>query len=243
MKVFNIAQNQQIIFGRVIPKNAIYGKYTHKGVYNKKLDGVFETVKNKYGEIVFNKNGIPKVKQVYKKVPFENTVVYCLENFKEYRRKDSGFFQIYILNKSANYWKLAETDDNATLQALYLYLKNMMKKVGKLEKPEEPFVKGVHDRVALPTRREVQKDYTYKGQFGYAVNPNVINENVKPKMPIIHSNMDKCHPINDKPVYNGKHKNDKIDTSNNPANGGYIHHEDGIITCRNGKKVIVTLVK
>lgn len=242
MKTFNIAQNQQIVFGHIIPKNAIYGKYVYEGTY-KKFDGMFETVKDKNGKVVFTKSGVPKMRKVYKKVAFKNTVVYSLEDFKEYKRNKTTFFQIYILKEDGKHWTLANTDDNATLQALYLYIKGMMKKVGKLEIPQKPFVKGVHDKVAMPTRREVQKDYLYKGGYGYAINTNIINEDVKPKMPIVHSNMGKCHPINDKPVYNGKHKDNRIDTSNNPTNGGYIHHEDGTITRRNGKKVIVTLVK
>ena len=122
--------------------------------------------------------------------------------------------------------------------------------------------RAIHD--IAPKRKNAQNDYLYKGQFGYAVNPNIINENVKARTPIVHGNMDKLHPIDERPVYTPKNKSKKVETfekysrtiivttdkktekivtpvkdqvTNNPSNGGYIRHADGKVTTRDGKTV------
>lgn len=205
MKQFNIVKNQQIVFGHIIPKNAIYGKFTYNGVYKKPVDGAFETVKNKHGKVVFTKDGMPKMRQVYKLVPFKNTVIYSLEDFKEYRRSNNKFCQIYILYADSQKWTLANTDDNATLEKLYEFIKNRLKDQGQylrlLKSPEKPCING--NAITMPKRRNLQKDYLYRGIPMKNPDDTDVKFNTHCSGS---SNLKACHPIDDRPVYRPKNR-------------------------------------
>lgn len=204
MKQFNIAKNQQIVFGHIIPKNAIYGKFTYNWEY-KKITGQ-SVVKDKNGNVRYNKNGMPKIKTHYKVEKRRNSCVYCLESIKTFRHKDTTCLGAYVLYENANKWQYVHLGGTVFLNALNEHIEkclleytyNNCVSIAEMdEKIATPFVKGVDDKITKPVRKNVQKEYLYRG-YGYALRGDIINENVKPRTPIIHTNLKACKDITPK---------------------------------------------
>lgn len=273
MKNFNIMKNQQRICGRIIPTNAIYGSLTLK--YTRKVPIEKYRVTDKDGHLVFNADGTEKTAWKTRRENCAEKIIYSIETTKMYR-DDKGISHFYVQlgrkNKNGDIiWREHVLGDCALTRELEKFLTVKIVENGlwsqwdtyKIEDVRMSERRTIHN--SAPKRREVQKDYLFKGQYGYFVNPNIINEEVRPRMPIVKTNMDKLHPVDSRPIYSSKTKSKpteqyvkythtiivvdengktskhikkiKDTVCNNPANDGYIRHADGTVTTRDGKTI------
>ena len=200
MKNFNILTNQQRICGRIVPANAIYGSLTLK--YTRKVPLEKYRVTDKNGHLVFNTDGTEKYAYKTRRENCAENIVYTIETTKLYRdNMGISHFIVQLGRKNKNgdiIWREHVLGDCALTRELEKFLTAKIIGSGlwsqwdtyKIEEVRMSERRAVHN--SAPKRREVQKDYTFKGQFGYYVNPNVINEDVKPRTPIVHTKLDKC---------------------------------------------------
>lgn len=249
MKKFNILANQQRICGRIMPTNAIYGALTLK--YTRKVPLEKYRVTDKNGHLVFNADGTEKTAWKTRRENCAEKIVYSIETTKMYRdNMGVSHFIVQLGRKNKNgdiIWHEHVLGDCALTRELEKFLTVKIVASGlwsQWDKYEIAEVKlserrAIHNIV--PKRKNAQNDYLYKGQFGYAVNPNIINENVKARTPIVHGNMDKLHPIDERPIVRVKTHSYDDSKVVHPENDGYIRHENGDITTRNGDKVEVAI--
>lgn len=200
MKAFNIMKNQQRIYGRIIPTNAIYGSLTLK--YTRKVPLEKYRVTDKDGHLVFNTDGTEKYAYKTRRENCAENIVYAIETTRMYR--DNAGMSHFIVqlgraNKNGDIiWREHVLGDCALTRELEKFLTVKLISCGlwsqwdtyKIEDVKLSERRAIHNNA--PKRRDVQKDYLYKGQFGYAVNPNITNEDVKSRIPIVHTNLDKC---------------------------------------------------
>lgn len=258
MKAITTCKNQQIIFGHVVPTGAVYGKFTYS--YDRHVKTGYKFITDKDGNKIFNKNGTPKMRILYKEVPTKNTVVYSVESFHTFGSGNHMF--AWILYENSNNWREIPLGDTPTTKALEKMVCDYIKE-HDLKEPAEPHVKTKNIRTIAPKFRQAnQFDPVFRMRPEYS---GTINEEVRPRMPIVHTNMDKLHPLDDRPIYTPKNNNrgktetfekycrttfitigtktEKVVTPikdtvcNNPANDGYIRHADGTVTTRDGKTI------
>lgn len=200
MKNFNILTNQQRICGRILPANAIYGALTLK--YTRKVPLEKYRVTDKNGHLVFNADGTEKYAYKTRRENCAEQIVYSIETTKLYRDdKGVSHFIVQLGRKNKNgdiIWREHVLGDCALTRELEKFLTVKIISSGlwsQWNKYEIAEVKLSERRAiynSAPKRRDVQKDYVLKGRFGYYVNPNVINEDVKARTPLVRTNLDKC---------------------------------------------------
>lgn len=263
MKTFNRAVHQQIVRGHVIPQGAFYGKVTLK--YEKRTPLEKRVVRDKDGNIIYAKDGTPKMRIKWRIEQCTDTLYYSVETLK----KMSGNYIAYIAyenNDEKLHWSKRALGECVCTRELNNFI---AKKIDEYLTANHTtwesliiHVPHVNDfRGIGPKRKEVQKVYIYRG----IPMRNPDDTDVKPRMPIIHTNMDKLHPIDDKPVYSSRIKSKPVEqyvkytrtvitidengksekhiskikdtVCSNPANSGYIRNSDGTVTTRDGKAV------
>lgn len=184
MKKISICKNQQIIFGHVIPTGAVYGKFTY--AYNRRVITGYTFVTDKNNRRIFNKNGTPKMRAIIKEVPTKNTVVYSVESFHTFGSGNHMF--AWVLYENSRNWREIPLGDTPTTNALERMVRDYIKE-HTLSEPAEAHVKTRNTRVLAPNFRQAnQFDSVFRMR---PENVHAINENVKPRMPIVHTNMDK----------------------------------------------------
>lgn len=209
MKEFNRAVNQQIIHGHVVPTGAFYGKIALK--FSRKVrTGKKYVVTDKDGYTIFDADGKPVERNIFRLEKCCQTVLYSIEKTKLYKdEKGRLHFYAYISydnNDGILKWheeilggsSLTKELERFIAKRLALWL-NANNKTWESLVINAPCVKTpIHAMV--PQRKKAQTQFIYRG-YGYAIRSDIINEDVKPKMAIIHTNMDKCHPINEREIY------------------------------------------
>lgn len=195
MKQINVAKNQQILFNHVVPTNAVYGRFTFEFTRRVRTDKV---LLDKNGRIIFGENGKPKYR--YKKIPTKTTAVFSVENFTLYKFRNERHLYAYILYENGQNWHEVALGDTPFSKALEEVVLSYIKE-HDLKEPERPHIKTKVRSIAPKRRRENQFDNVFRMRPEYS---GTINEEVRPRMPIVHTNMDKLHPIDDKAVYTPK---------------------------------------
>ena len=189
MKKISVCKNQQIIFGHVVPTNAVYGKFTY--VYNRRVITDYIYVYDKNNRKIFNKNGTPKMRAIIEEVPTKNTVIYSVESFIDYsfKGKKSRHLYAYVLFDNANKWTEIVLGTTPVTQELEKMVREYIKEHG-LKEPKIVHVKTKNTRVLAPKFRQAnQFDNVFRMR---PENTAMINENVKPRTPIVHTKLDKC---------------------------------------------------
>lgn len=187
MKKIAVAKNQQIIFGHVIPTGAVYGKFTYS--YTRHIVTEYKCVTNKDGQKIFNKNGTPKLRPIYKEVPTTNTVTYSVESFLDYSFPDKKerHLYAYVLFDNAKNWREIVLGDTPVTCALEKMVRDYIKEHA-LPEPKIAHVKN--KKVYTPKFRQANNfDSVFRMR---PENTHIINEDVKPRIPIVHTNLDKC---------------------------------------------------
>lgn len=196
MKQFNIAKNQQIVFGRIIPKNAIYGKFSLDWEHKTKVG--YKVIKDKAGNTRFNKNGMPMIRNKYKTEQFHNSCIYCVESLETFHHTDAFCLGAYVLFENAKTWQYIHLGGTKFLNELNRFIaKNILEysrstgiEIIRIHTAiEEPCIGD--NRINKPKRRNVSTEYIFRG-YGYAIRSDIINEDVKPSIAIVHTNLDKC---------------------------------------------------
>lgn len=188
MKKISVCKNQQIIFGHVVPTGAVYGKFTY--VYDRRVITGYTYVYDKNNRKIFNKNGTPKMRAIIKEVPTKNTVTYSVESFIDYSFKGekSRHLYAYVLFDNANKWTEIVLGTTPVTQELEKMVREYIKEHGL----KEPKIASVKDKTiaGAPKRRQANKfDNVFRMRPEYS---STINEELRPRTPIVHTNLDKC---------------------------------------------------
>ena len=196
MKTFNIMQAQQRIYGRIIPANAFYGKINLTFPYKVPIKKYRITDKN--GHLVFNSDGT--VKEAYKTrlEKRTETVVYSIETTKLYKdNKGMSHFIIQLGRFNENgevFWQERVLGDSALTRELEKFLQQKIIGLGYWSQWDKYKIGTVKlsERNSIykmsPRRKESQQEMIYHGIP--MKNPN--DTDVKPRIPIVHTNLDKC---------------------------------------------------
>lgn len=185
MKKISICKNQQIIFGHVVPTGAVYGKFTY--TYDRRVITGYTYVYDKNNKKLFNKNGTPKIRAIIKEVPTKNTVMYSVESFHTFGSGNHMF--AWVLYENSSNWREIPLGDTPTTKALEKMVCDYIKEYA-LSEPAEPHVKTKNIRTLAPKFRQAnQFDNVFRMR---PENIAMINEDVKPRMPIVHTKLDKC---------------------------------------------------
>lgn len=185
MKKISVCKNQQIIFGHVVPTGAVYGKFTY--VYDRRVITGYTYVYDKNNRKIFNKNGTPKMRAIIKEVPTKNTVIYSVESFHTFGSGNHMF--AWVLYENSSNWREIPLGDTPTTKALEKMVCDYIKEY-VLSEPAEPHVKTKNIRTLAPKFRQAnQFDSVFRMR---PENTAMINENVKPRTPIVHTKLDKC---------------------------------------------------
>lgn len=204
MKKISVCKNQQIIFGHIVPTGAVYGKFTY--VYDRRVITGYTYVYDKNNRQIFNKNGTPKMRAIIKEVPTKNTVMYSVESFHTFGSGNHMF--AWILYENSSNWREIPLGDTPTTKALEKMVRDYIKEHA-LSEPAEPHVKTKNIESLTPKFRQAnQFDNVFRMR---PENVHTINENVKPRMPMVHTNMDKLHPLDERPMVTVKAKSPKLD--------------------------------
>ena len=185
MKKISVCKNQQIIFGHIVPTGAVYGKFTH--TYDRRVITGYTYVYDKNNRKIFNKNGLPKMRAIIKEVPTKNTVIYSVESFHTFGSGNHMF--AWVLYENSSNWREIPLGDTPTTKALEKMVRDYIKEYA-LSEPAEPHVKTKNIRTLAPKFRQAnQFDNVFRMR---PENVHDINENVKPRTPIVHTKLDKC---------------------------------------------------
>lgn len=204
MKKISVCKNQQIIFGHVVPTGAVYGKFTYN--YTRRIVTGYKFVRDKNNRQIFNKNGTPKIRAIIKEVPTKNTVIYSVESFHTFGSGNHMF--AWILYENSSNWREIPLGDTPTTKALEKMVRDYIKECA-LSEPAEPHVKTKNIRTIAPKFRQAnQFDSVFRMRPDYS---GTINEEVRPRMPMVHTNMDKLHPLDERPMVTVKAKSPKLD--------------------------------
>ena len=261
MKKFGVMPQETILYGHLVPQNAIYGKIAF--TYDRKIKIGERFITDKKGKMVFDKDGKPKIRNLYKTVLTKTGCVYSWEWFKTFTHKDhKESLEVWILYDNASKWQCVHLGDTHFTCMLQDFL---LEKVKEWENNGYVFARP-QKIVGQPKRRDVQKSYMHRGNpKSWALNPNYITDNIIIDPPHHKTNMDKLHPLNERPVYSSTIKSkspeqyvkytrtiimtdEKGETTkrvikikdtvcNNPSNDGYIRNADGKVTTRDGKTI------
>lgn len=210
MKTFNRAEFPNNIYGRIIPVGAFYGKINL--VYMRKVTVGKYRVTDKDGYLVFNSDGTPKTGYKTRLEKCHSTVIYSIENFHLYKdQAGNNWFRAHILYEGATKWQETILGESALTRELNKYIAKGIS--DWCEKTGKPFTSLVCDLPSIksknnyvPKRRNVKVDYLYRGKPGYATNPHIMTDNIKPRSAIVHTNMDKLHPVDNRPIYRPKNR-------------------------------------
>lgn len=229
MKKISVAKNQQIILGHVIPTDAVYGKFTFS--YNRRVITGYRFVTDKTGKRIFNSNGTPKMKPIIKEVPTTNTLVYSVESFLDYIFKDGKHLYAWVLYDNAKKWQEIVLGDTPTTRALEELVRSFIKEHA-LSEPKMAHVKTKNTRTLAPKFRQAnQFDNVFRMR---PENVHDINENVKPRSAIVHTNLKACHPIDNKPIYHSKDRPYKSTRNDGDQSSKVlscrIYHNDNTVT-------------
>lgn len=240
MKIFNRAIHQQIIHGHVIPCGAFYGKVHLK--YEKRTPLEKRIVRDKNGNIIFTKDGLPKTRIRWRIEQCADTVYYSVETL----HKMDGNFIAYIAyenNGEKLHWCKRALGECVATRELNNFITKKVNEyltanhtTWKALVIHTPHVADLRD-CNLPKRKEAQKQYIYRG----IPMRNPDDTDVKPRMPIVKTNMDKLHPIDERPVIKVETRSYDDSKVVHPTNSGYIRNEDGTVTTRNGDNVKTAL--
>ena len=185
MKKISVCKNQQIIFGHIVPTGAVYGKFTY--AYDRRVITGYTYVYDKNNKKLFNKNGTPKMRPIIKEIPTKNTVMYSVESFHTFGSGNHMF--AWVLYENSSNWREIPLGDTPTTKALEKMVRDYIKDCS-LSEPAEPHVKTKNTRILAPNFRQAnQFDSVFRMR---PENVHTINENVKPRTPIVHTNLDKC---------------------------------------------------
>ena len=208
MKKFRVMPQETILYGHLIPQNAIYGKIAF--TYDRKVKIGERFITDKKGKMVFDKDGKPKIRNLYKIVPTKTGCIYSWEWFKTFTHKDhKESLEVWILYDNASKWQcvhLGDTHFTCMLQDFLLGKVKEWKNNGYIfARPQKI--------VGQPKRRDVQKSYMHRGNpKSWALNPNYITDNIIIDPPRSKTNMDKLHPLNERPIVTVKTKASKTVT-------------------------------
>ena len=189
MKKISICKNQQIIFGHIVPTGAVYGKFTY--TYDRRVITGYTYVYDKNNQRVFNKNGTPKMRAIIKEVPTKNTVTYSVESFIDYSFKGEKSRHLYawVLFDGGKKWQEIVLGDTPTTRALEKMVRDFIKEHALCE-PKMAHVKTKNTRTLAPKFRQAnQFDSVFRMRPDYS---GTINEETRPRIPIVHTNLDKC---------------------------------------------------
>lgn len=188
MKLFNRLKNQDTIYQKTFPTGTFFGKINLTYSY-KKPTGKTVQIFNKDGYPIFNKNGTPKTRPVFKIATEKKLVVYAITDLQPVVMKDgAAYFRAFI--STDNNQKFHETVlcKNAWMKELNLFLhkkleeycvenntnmSNLWLECGLVHTSNRA---KRHLAEKAAHRREVQRDYLFRG---FGLNSSVINEEVR----------------------------------------------------------------
>lgn len=186
MKKILVCKNQQIIFGHIVPTGAVYGKVTVS--FDRRIKTGVKFITDKDGRQIFNANGTPKMRVLYKEVPTKNTLIYSVESFKTHKFGDKHHLMAYVLFENGKKWHEIALGDTPITKALEKMVCDYIKEHA-LSEPTRPHVK-TNIRTLTPKFRQAnQFDNVFRMR---PENTHAINEELRPHTPIVHTNLDKC---------------------------------------------------
>lgn len=190
MKKISVCKNQQIIFGHVVPTGAVYGKFTYN--YTRRIVTGYKFVRDKNNRQIFNKNGTPKMRPIIKEVPTTNTLIYSVESFLDYTFKKGDkrrYLYAWVLFDNGKKWQEIAIGTTPVTQELEKMVRDYIKE-HELKEPKMPHVKTKNIESLTPKFRQAnQFDNVFRMRPDYS---GTINEEVRPRMPMVHTNLDKC---------------------------------------------------
>ena len=157
-----------------------------------------KVVKDKNGHTRYNKNGMPIIRKKYKTEKMHNSCVYMVDSLETFRHTDAFCLGAYVLFENSSKWqyvhlggtKFFDELNKFIVRNVLEYSRNNHIEIIRIHTAiEEPCING--NKLFVPKRRGVQKEYIFRG-YGYAIRSDIINEDVKPRIPIVHTNLDKC---------------------------------------------------
>lgn len=274
MKNFTVMKKQpQIIKGHIIPVGSFYGFINLK--FSRKVPLKKYTVTDKDGYIVFNEDGTEKTAWTYRLTQCEQPLYYSVETTETYKddkgREHLIAYIAYDDNSDIYRWHKTVLGGTALTKQLenfiLLRINNWLAANNStwfdhiIEEPKINVDKHLLKQVR-PHVKRAQSTFIYKGR---PLNEYDECVPVRERQPIIHTNIGKMHPVDERPVYssrvksksapqyvkytrtivtideNGKSEKHvaqiKDTVCSNPANGGYIRNENGTVTTRDGKTV------
>lgn len=188
MKLFNRLKNQDTIYQKTFPTGTFFGKINLTYSY-KKPTGKTVQMFNKDGYPIFNKNGTPKTRPVFKITTEKKLVVYAITDLQPVIMKDgAAYFRAFI--STDNNQKFHETVlcRNAWMKELNIFLhkklqeycvennttmSNLWLECGLVHTSNRA---KRHLAEKAAHRREVQRDYLFRG---FGLNSSIINEEVR----------------------------------------------------------------
>lgn len=214
MKVFGFMTEQQNIDGHEIPANAVYGR-VNLSYMDKHFTGKTRPIFDKNGYPVFNADGTPAMRKVFKMIPKKVEVTYSVEDLFPVTMSDGVFFRAWYKIGRCGKWH----EDVLCLNQITRELNKFI--AGKLQGYCDENNKTLFDlctrvksvktdsnrkkykmaRAAAP-RRKVQTtdNMIFRGRMCYALNATIITDGVRPK-----DTMGKSVMASHKDAFNGRH--------------------------------------
>ena len=170
MRAFSVAASQ--IWMPNIPLSAIpvgsyYGRVRID--YTAKVRDKVVFVTNKNGQRVFNSNGTPKMRVVYKIVKKCHVMTYIITDTVpvQYPNGSRAYNAWVQYDDRDNRWVHTTLVDSACLENLNRFICNRVEKMGdNIPTPAKNvtvYTTGM--RQSVPRRKEVQKQYLYRGKW------------------------------------------------------------------------------
>lgn len=243
MKNFTVMKHlPQIIKGHVIPVGAFYGHINLK--FTRKVPTGKYTVTDKNGYIVYNTDGTEKIGYTYKLTQCEQAIYYSLETTETYKdNKGHEHFIVYIAYDNGDdniKWHKTVLGENAATrklqQFLTLRINNWLTANNStwydhiIEEPKINVDKHLIKQ-CRPHVKRAQSTFIYKGR---PLNEYDECVPVKDRIPIVHSNLKACHPIDNKPIYHSKDRPYKSTRNDGDQSSKVlscrIYHNDNTVT-------------
>lgn len=214
MKTFGFMTEQQNIDGHNIPANAVYGRL-NLSYMDKHFTGKTRPIFDKNGYPVFNADGTPATRKVFKLIPKKVEVTYSVEDLFPVTMSDGIFFRAWYKIGRCGKWHEDVLCLNQITRELNKFIagklqgycddnnKTLFDLCTRVESVKTDSNRKKHKmaRAAAP-RRKVQTadDMPFRGHMCYALNPSIMTDDGRPK-----ASMNKSVIATHKGAFNGMH--------------------------------------
>lgn len=195
MKIFGFMTEQQNIDGHDIPANAVYGRL-NLSYTDKHFTGKTRPIFDKDGYPVFNADGTPATRKVFKMIPKKVEVTYSVEDLFPVTMSDGIFFRAWYKIGRCGKWHEGILCVNQITRELNKFIagklqgycddnnKTLFDLCTRVESVKTDSNRKKHQmaRAAAP-RRKVQTadDMPFRGHMCYALNSSIMTDDGRPK--------------------------------------------------------------